>query len=96
MTRPYLTVDDAAARACVGPGLVRAWVRDGVLPHLRVGDVGGQGEVLIDPADLDNVLASFRVRTPPAGNCRPDALPSGELPDSKRVASEGFHREGRP
>lgn len=61
MSAAFLTVRTAAARACISPGLVRGWVRDGLLPHLRVAGKVGRGKILIDPADLDNLLASFKV-----------------------------------
>lgn len=75
----YLTVDEAAGRACVSPGLVRGWVRDGLLPHLRVGSRGRRGKILIDPTDLDGLLASFKVaarRAVPAAPPPPAAPPA--------------------
>ena len=64
-----LTVARAAARAGVSKSLVYAWCADGTLPHLRVGRAGKRGKVLVRAADLDAVLAGFRVRAgrpPPA------------------------------
>jgi hypothetical protein len=65
MNSPFLTVAAAAARACVSEDLVRAWVRDGLLLHLRVGVKGWRGKILIDPLDLDALLASFKVGVKP-------------------------------
>lgn len=56
-----LTVAEAARRACVGETLVRQWLRDGTLPHLRVGAKGSRGKILIQEEDLDGLLASFKV-----------------------------------
>ncbi|MFO0847103.1 MAG: helix-turn-helix domain-containing protein [Gemmataceae bacterium] len=62
-----LTVRQAAARATVCEGTVRGWLRDGVLPHYRLGAKGRRGKILIDPADLAAVLAAAKVGPrPPA------------------------------
>jgi hypothetical protein len=51
----------AAARACVSVSLIYQWCADGSLPHLRVGAWGRRGKILIAPADLDALLAGFKV-----------------------------------
>ncbi|MGL6095149.1 MAG: helix-turn-helix domain-containing protein [Fimbriiglobus sp.] len=56
-----LTVKQVAVRACVGESLVRRWVRDGTLPHLRVGARGSRGKILVLDNDLDELLARFKV-----------------------------------
>lgn len=56
--------------------MVRAWVRDRQLPHLRVVAKGRRGKILIDPADLETLLASFNVGTKAA----PPAPPSARRP----------------
>ena len=80
MTTPFLTVAAAAARACVSEDLVRAWVRDGLLPHLRVGAKGRRGKILIDPLDLDALLASFKVGARPVPAAPPQAPPPAPSP----------------
>ena len=59
-----LTVKEAAERACVSESLVRGWVRDGSLPHFRLGAKGRRGKIAIAPEDLDGLLASFKVTQP--------------------------------
>ncbi|HYH66522.1 MAG TPA: helix-turn-helix domain-containing protein [Urbifossiella sp.] len=61
-----LTVQQAAERAAVSESLVYAWVADGTLPHTRLGRKGKRGTIRIDPADLDGVLAAFKVGARPA------------------------------
>jgi hypothetical protein len=56
-----LTVKAAAARACVCEKLVRGWITSGQLPHFRVGSSGKRGKILIEVADLDVLLESFKV-----------------------------------
>lgn len=60
-----LSVKDAAARACVSKSLVYAWCEDGTLPHVRVGRTGKRGKILIQPKDLDEVLAALKVEGRP-------------------------------
>ncbi|MDY3551486.1 helix-turn-helix domain-containing protein [Gemmata sp. JC717] len=71
-----LTIKEAAARARVSETIVRGWVRDGSLPHYRLGAKGKRGKIAIAPEDLDALVASFRVvvvqvkppeRKPPSG-----------------------------
>lgn len=82
MSPSLLTIKDAARRACVSPALVRTWVRDGLLPHLRVGAKGRRGKILIEPPDLDDLLASFKVGAGPA----PPAPPTPPPPTSPPAA----------
>jgi excisionase family DNA binding protein len=56
-----LTVAEAAKRATVSEGLIRQWVREGTLPHFRLGAKGKRGKILIQTEDLDGVLANFKV-----------------------------------
>lgn len=56
----HLTVKQAA-KLGVSESLIRSWIADGLLPHYRVGAKGRRGRILIDPADLTELLASFRV-----------------------------------
>lgn len=66
---PYLTVKQAALRAGVSGSLVYAWCGDGTLSDLRVGRrAGSRGKILIAPADLDAVMASFRAGPPPSAS----------------------------
>lgn len=57
----WLSPKAAAERSCVSLSLVYRWCSDGSLPHLRVGGKGRRGKILIAPADLDALLATFRV-----------------------------------
>jgi len=56
-----LSVKEAAKYACVSEALVRGWLREGGLPHFRLGAKGRRGHYRIAREDLDNFLASFRV-----------------------------------
>ena len=77
-----LTVKAAAARAAVSESLIYAWCADGTLPHMRVGRKGKRGKILIAGEDLDGVLASFKVSTPPS---RPATKPIMKPPPLKHV-----------
>lgn len=57
----WLSPKAAAERSCVSLSLVYRWCTDGSLPHLRVGGKGRRGKILIAPADLDALLATFRI-----------------------------------
>ena len=59
-----LTVREAAAHADVGETMIRQWVKDGTLPHFRVGAKGKRGKILIAAGDLDAVMAGFKVERP--------------------------------
>ncbi len=61
-----MTVAEAAQRACVSESLVYAWCNDGTLPHTRVGRKGKRGHIRIAIEDLDGLMASFKIATPPA------------------------------
>ena len=86
----FLSVNQAAARACVCDTVVRAWVAAGLLPAFRLGMPGRRGKIMIDPDDLDQCLASFKTTAtpPPArpnGSCaRPTPRPSS--PHLKRLS----------
>ncbi|VTS00378.1 : HTH_17 [Gemmata massiliana] len=56
-----LIVKQAAERACVSEGLIRQWIREGTLPHFRLGAKGKRGKIVIAVEDLDGVLAAFKV-----------------------------------
>ncbi len=56
-----LTVAEAARHACVCESMIRQWVRDGTLPHYRLGAKGKRGKIAIAVEDLDGVLAGFKV-----------------------------------
>ena len=56
-----LTVADAARHACVCESMIRQWIRDGTLPHYRLGALGKRGKIVIAVEDLDGVLANFKV-----------------------------------
>lgn len=71
----FLSVTEAAARACVCDTVVRAWVAAGLLPAFRLGMPGCRGKIMIDPDDLDQCLASFKTTTTP-----PPVRPAGPAP----------------
>lgn len=56
-----LTVALAAKHATVSEGLIRQWVREGTLPHFRLGGKGSRGSIRISVEDLDRVIANSRV-----------------------------------
>lgn len=59
----HLTVKAAAARVGVSRSLLYELCRTGRLKHYRVG-VRGKGKILIDPKDLDGLLAECRIEDP--------------------------------
>ncbi len=59
-----LTVREAAAHADVSETMIRQWIREGTLPHFRVGAKGKRGKILIAVAELDAVMAGFKVGRP--------------------------------
>ena len=71
-----LTVQQCAQRACVCESLVRAWLRQGLLPHYRMSAAGGKGgKILVQECDLDGLLASFKVGAPPPPLPKPPPQP---------------------
>lgn len=56
-----LTIAEAAKHSTVSEGLIRQWIREGTLPHFRLGGKGKRGSIRIAVEDLDGVLASFKV-----------------------------------
>jgi hypothetical protein len=86
----YLTVSEAAGRACVCDNVVRAWVAAGLLPALRLGMPGRRGKIMIDPDDLDQCLASFKTTaTPPPprpAGAGPRPAPRPSSPHLKRLS----------
>ena len=71
-----LTPKQAADQAKVSVGLIYAWVADGRLAHYRVRREGRRGRILIDYADLEQVIAGCRQEChPPSGSGKePEAL----------------------
>ena len=78
-----LTIKEAAARARVSETLVRGWVRDGSLPHFRLGAKGKRGKIAIAPEDLDALMASFRVVA--VSVQRPERKPAARQPVLKHL-----------
>jgi excisionase family DNA binding protein len=56
----WLTPDEAAAYAGVSTSLIYKWCSEGRLAHYRPGATGKRGRILIDPADLDQVIREYR------------------------------------
>ncbi|QDU18927.1 helix-turn-helix domain-containing protein [Urbifossiella limnaea] len=54
-----LSVKDCAKRAGVCESVVRGWIKTGQLAHYRLGL--RRGKIVVDLADLDALLATFRV-----------------------------------
>ena len=61
METHLLTVQQAAARACVSDSLVYEWCKKKLLPHFRFGAKGKGSKIMIDPDEFDNFLASCRI-----------------------------------
>jgi excisionase family DNA binding protein len=84
-----LTVKEAAARARVSEPIVRGWIRDGLLPHYRLGAKGRRGKIAVAAEDLDSLLASFRVAAVPTKVTRnattPKPLPTSPKPVLKHL-----------
>lgn len=62
----YLTVAQAAERACVSESLIYEACRTKQLVHYRPG-VNGRGKILLLPEDVDQWMAAFRVGAAPPG-----------------------------
>jgi excisionase family DNA binding protein len=60
-----LTPKEAADQAGVSPQLVYRWCQERRLAHYRCGGRGRRGRILIDPADLADLLVSLRVEAAP-------------------------------
>jgi len=54
-----LSVKDCAKRANVCESVVRGWIKSGQLAHYRLGLK--RGKIVVEAADLDALLATFRV-----------------------------------
>lgn len=55
-----LTPKQAAERAGVSPSLVYTWCAEGRLAHYRLGAEGRRGRIMIDPTDLERLMAECR------------------------------------
>ena len=60
MNGPYLTIAQAAFRACVSESLLYEACRKRLIPHYRPG-MNGRGKILILPEDVDAWMAAFKV-----------------------------------
>ena len=58
---PWLTAAQAAGRRGVSTGIIRDWIRQGILPAYRV----GPRQIQIDPADLDGLDQRRPIRPDP-------------------------------
>lgn len=56
-----LSVKQAAERLGVSPSLVYQWCNERRLPHLRLGQTGRRGKILIEAKDVDAFLEAARV-----------------------------------
>jgi len=79
----FLTVKEAAARGRVSERLVRGWLRDGLLPHFRLGAKGRRGKIAIAVEDLERLLASFRVEPTSTPTAKP--APALRRPELKHL-----------
>jgi excisionase family DNA binding protein len=94
----FLSVREAAERAGVSGGLVRAWVTGGELAHYRLGKKGSKkGKIAIAPEDLEAFLRARRVE--PAAATPPSAPKAGKGDDFasyyERVMSEVARKRRR-
>jgi excisionase family DNA binding protein len=64
---PWLTVGEIAEELRVNPATVRLWVSKGRLPATRA----GQRKLLIRRSDLDRMLETIRLESPPVGTRPP-------------------------
>ena len=55
-TRPLISIVEGARRLGVSRFTLRAWTRQGVIPHVRL-----RRRVLLDPIDLEKFIAANRV-----------------------------------
>ena len=81
----FMTIKEVAARARVSESIVRGWVRDGSLPHFRLGATGRRGKIVIAVEDLDGLLASFRVVAAPGSEPGPKPVPATRKPSLKHL-----------
>jgi excisionase family DNA binding protein len=63
----YLTVAQAALRACVSESLLYEACKKKRIPHYRPG-VNGRGKILLLPEDVDQWMAAFKVTVPAASD----------------------------
>jgi excisionase family DNA binding protein len=56
-----LTVKEASIHATVSEGLIRQWIKEGILPHFRLGGKGKRGSIRIAVEDLERFIANTRV-----------------------------------
>ena len=87
---PLLSVGDVALRLRQSPWTIRAKVRDGTLPALRIGN-GPRAPIRIDPAELEAWLDGHLASSPkpPASEAAPPGVGAlaraHELPDLPRT-----------
>ena len=55
------TVQEAAEHANVSASLIYLWCAERRLPHIRLGQTGKRGKVLIDEEDLKRFLETARL-----------------------------------
>lgn len=55
-TRPLIGIAEGATRLGISKFTLRSWIRQGVIPHVRLGR-----RVLLDPRDLDRLIQASRV-----------------------------------
>jgi excisionase family DNA binding protein len=58
-----LGIKEAAARLEVAEITIRRWVKDGILPHYRIG-----GRIKFEEQDIENYKQSRRVEAVPSAN----------------------------
>jgi excisionase family DNA binding protein len=55
-TRPLMGIAEGAMRLGISKFTLRSWIRQGIIPHIRLGR-----RVLLDPRDLDRFIQASRV-----------------------------------
>lgn len=81
----FFSVKEVAGRTGVSEAIVRGWIRDGLLPHYRLGAKGRRGKIAVAAEDLDSLLASFRVDLKPAPKPAVKPSPVSRKPVLKHI-----------
>ncbi len=84
-----LSVKEVSARTGASEATVRAWIRDRLLAHFRLGAKGRRGKIAVAAEDLERLLDSFRVAAAPsnvpANVPEPKPVPTAHKPVLKHL-----------